>query len=103
MYHIAFYVPVTYVEIVKDKMFEAGAGRLGNYENCSFEYKGIGQFRPMKGGHPFVGHEGEIERVDEVKIEMICEEPFLEASITALKKNHPYETPAYYVIKTVNI
>lgn len=103
MYHIAFYVPVSHAEIVKEKMFEAGAGKIGNYDKCSFEYSGLGQFRPLPGSQPFVGQLDQIETVQELKIEMVCEEEFLEASIHTLKEFHPYETPAYYVIKTVRI
>lgn len=78
-------------------MFAAGAGTLGNYDKCSFEYKGIGQFRPLSGSSPFLGEEGKIERVEELKVEMICKKEFLTAAIKALKATHPYETPAYYV------
>lgn len=103
MYHIAFYVPESHVEIVKEKMFESGAGKLGNYDRCSFEYKGTGQFRSLPGSHPFIGTENELEKVVEVKVEMICARECLSASIAALKASHPYETPAYYVIETVRI
>jgi structural toxin protein (hemagglutinin/hemolysin) RtxA len=103
MYHIAFYVPETHAEIVKESMFKAGAGKLGNYEKCSFEYGGLGQFKPLPGATPFIGQEGDLERVRELKIEMICLKEFLKAAIDALKLTHPYETPAYYVIETVRI
>lgn len=103
MYHIAFYVPVEHAEKVKEKMFEAGAGKLGNYDKCSFEYKGTGQFRPLPGSNPFIGTAEQVERVEEVKVEMICKKEFLKAAIDAMKASHPYETPAYYVIETVSI
>lgn len=103
MYHIAFYVPVSHAEIVKEKMFEAGAGKIGNYEKCSFEYSGLGQFRPLPGSRPYLGKEEQLEKVQELKVEMVCDEKYLEASIQTLKNYHPYETPAYYVIETVRI
>lgn len=103
MYHIAFYVPETHAGIVKESMFKAGAGKLGNYEKCSFEYSGLGQFKPLPGATPFIGREGDLETVHEVKIEMICSKEFLNDAIEALKLTHPYETPAYYVIETVRI
>lgn len=103
MIHFAFYVPVSHAEEVKKSVFLAGAGRIGNYEYCSFESEGTGQFRPMKGSQAFVGQIGEIERVSELKIEMVLEDQVLKAVIDALKKSHPYETPAYYAIKTLNI
>ena len=103
MYHLAFYVPETHAEKVKESMFQAGAGSIGNYDKCSFESKGIGQFKALAGSNPFLGKQGEIERVSELKIEMICKKECLSAVIAALKANHPYETPAYYVIETVGI
>lgn len=103
MYQISFYVPITHAEMVKEKMFEVGAGRVGNYDYCSFETRGLGQFRPLHGSHPFLGKEGEMKRVEELKIEMVCEPEFLTKAITALKASHPYETPAYYVTETVRI
>jgi hypothetical protein len=103
MFHIAFYVPRDHAEKVKLKMFEAGAGKIGNYDSCSFEYSGIGQFRALEGSDPFIGKQGEVERVEELKVEMVCDEEHLNASIAALKASHPYETPAYYVIKTVGL
>lgn len=103
MYHIAVYIPETHVDEVKEKMFAAGAGRIGNYEFCSFEYKGTGQFRPMPESSPFLGKQGEIEKVEEVKVEMVCKNDLLKEVVKAMKEAHPYETPAYYVIETVNI
>ena len=103
MYHIAFYVPETHAEKVKESMFQAGAGSIGNYEKCSFEYSGLGQFKPLAGATPFIGSEGELEKVKELKIEMVCVSENLSAAIAALKISHPYETPAYYVTKTVRV
>lgn len=103
MYHIAFYVPEEHAAKVKESMFQAGAGKIGNYEKCSFESKGLGQFKPLPGSRPFIGTEGNLEIVAELKVEMVCEKEFLEASIEALKRSHPYETPAYYVIEVINI
>ena len=103
MYHIAFYVPEDHAEKVKESMFAAGAGRLGNYEKCSFEYRGLGQFKPLPGARPFIGSEGELETVSEIKVEMVCLKENLQDAIAALKRAHPYETPAYYVIETVGI
>jgi hypothetical protein len=101
MIHISFYVPVKDAEKVKDAMFQAGGGKIGNYDYCSFEVKGQGQFRPLPGSHPTIGSECKLETVEELKVEMVCEDDLAEAVITALKKSHPYETPAYYAIKTL--
>lgn len=102
MVHISFYVPVKDAEKVKNAMFQAGAGRIGNYDYCSFESRGTGQFRPLPGSHPAIGLENKVETVEELKIEMVCEDEFVREVIGALKKSHPYETPAYYAIKTLD-
>ncbi len=103
MKHIAFYVPKDDVEKVKQSMFAAGAGKLGHYEHCCFMTEGIGQFKPLKGSHPTIGKEDELEYVVEMKVEMICDDNCLSRVISALKSSHPYETPAYYVIDMVTI
>lgn len=99
MFKISFFVPPESAEVVKQAMFEAGAGRMGNYEQCSFEVLGIGQFKPLIGARPSVGAIDRLEKISEVKIEMICEDIFIKDVILALKKNHPYEMPAYDIIK----
>lgn len=103
MYQISFYVPLSHAEKVKENMFKAGAGKLGNYDSCSFETKGLGQFRGLKGSNPFLGKMGVVEQVEELKIEMVCDPQFLTSAVSALKSSHPYETPAYYVTETVKI
>lgn len=102
MIHISFYVPVKDADRVKNAMFQAGAGRIGNYDYCSFETKGTGQFRPLAGSNPTLGSEGIVEKVDELKIDLVCEDTYIRDVIAALKKSHPYETPAYYTIKTLD-
>ena len=80
-------------------MFQAGAGKIGNYDRCSFETIGSGQFRALLGATPAVGRVGELEIVRELKVEMVCEDAVIKEVIVALKKHHPYEVPAYDVIK----
>ncbi len=100
--HIGFYVPISHAERVKEAMFNAGAGKLGNYEHCSFEFNGTGQFRPLAGSNPFLGQVSLLEKVEELKIEMICSKECLKEAIKALKDHHPYETPAYYVTESLH-
>jgi hypothetical protein len=99
MVQVTVFIPVDHKEIVKTAMFEAGAGKVGNYDSCCFEHQGVGQFRPLKGSDAFIGKIGELEKVDEVKVEMICEDHLVDHVIKAMKQSHPYETPAYYVVK----
>lgn len=78
-------------------MFETGAGRIGDYEACCFQTQGTGQFRPLEGSDPHIGQVGELEFVDELKIELVCSDDHIQAAIAALKLAHPYEEVAYDV------
>lgn len=102
MIHFAFYVPVSDAEKVKSALFKVGAGKIGNYECCSFETRGHGQFRPLAGANPTIGEIGALETVEELKVEMVFEDHLSEVVVQSLKKSHPYETPAYYMIKMIN-
>jgi len=95
MFKICFYVPGTHVETVKEALFAAGAGRIGEYECCSWQVLGTGQFRPGAGSDPFLGRPGEIEQVEEYQVEMVCADACIERALAALCKAHPYEEPAY--------
>lgn len=99
MFKICFFVPVEHAEKVKKAMFEAGAGKIGAYDSCSFETLGVGQFRPLAGANPFVGEVGAIEKVQELKVEMVCQDSLIREVVGAMKKNHPYEMPAYDIIR----
>lgn len=94
---LELYVPETHLEAVKEALFSAGAGRIGNYDKCCWETLGAGQFRPLDGSNPFIGKPGDVESVQEWKIELVCETRLLDAALKAMKAAHPYETPAYQV------
>ena len=97
MYKLAFFVPVEDANSVKQAVFEAGAGRIGVYENVCFQTRGTGQFRPMEGANPHIGSVGSLEQVEEYKVEMLCDEAHIHGAIAALKLAHPYEEVAYDV------
>lgn len=99
LYQISFYVPETHCHHVKQALFNAGAGKLGNYDCCAWQTLGQGQFKPLEGSHPFLGEKDTLETVDEYKVEMMCDKKNLHNAIQALKSSHPYEVPAYAVIK----
>lgn len=101
MYQICFYVPVTHAEAVKEAMFAQGAGQQGNYSHVSWQTLGEGQFMPLPGSHPTIGTSNYLERVAELKVEMICEEGCIANVIAALTNTHPYEKPAYSVWKLI--
>lgn len=95
VFKLCFFVPETHLESVKQAVFDAGAGRIGDYDCCAWQVAGEGQFRPLPGSRPFLGQQGEIERVSEFRVEMICAETCLDAAIDALRSAHPYEEPAF--------
>lgn len=103
MYKIVFYVPATHVDKVKAAVFDAGAGKVGNYDQCCWQTLGQGQFRPLPGSTPFVGQQDTVEKVDEYRVEMVCEDQFVQAVMKALKAAHPYEEPAVDVVPLVQI
>ena len=75
-------------------MGDAGAGRIGNYSHCSYSVAGTGRYKPLAGAHPAIGKVGEFEKVEEEKIECICERSKAKEIITAIRKVHPYEEVA---------
>ncbi|MEJ5865247.1 YqfO family protein [Pseudomonas farsensis] len=97
MYKLAFFVPDSHVEVVKAAVFAAGGGRIGAYEHCAWQVLGHGQFRPMHGSQPYLGQAGEVERVEEWKVELVVADELIVQVVAALKQSHPYETPAYEV------
>lgn len=103
MYKLCFFVPAAFAEKVKQAVFETGAGRLGNYENCAWQTSGQGQFKPLAAANPFIGSKGQLEHVEELRVELLCTEDNVRNAVAALKQAHPYECPAYDVVKLEDI
>jgi len=103
MYKICFYVPVSHADEVKEALFLAGAGRIGDYEFCSWQVLGEGQFLPMKNSNPSIGRIGRLEQVREYKVEMVCGDDFIKDAINALISAHPYEEPAYQIVQVLTL
>ena len=103
MYQIAVFVPESDLEKVKAALFNAGAGRLGQYDHCAWQTLGLGQFRALENSSPFIGEKGQVEQVNEYKLELVCQKKFITQALQALVEAHPYEEPAYsvYEIKTM--
>ncbi|WP_462401290.1 NGG1p interacting factor NIF3 [Pseudomonas sp. Marseille-QA0332] len=95
MHKLAFFVPSSHVEVVKAAVFAAGGGRIGDYDHCAWQTLGQGQFRPLDGSQPFIGQTGQVEFVEEWKVELVVADDLLAQVVDALKQSHPYETPAY--------
>ena len=103
MYKIVFYVPESHLEVVKNAVFAAGAGKIGNYDHCCWQCLGKGQFRPLAGSQPFLGKHQQIEHVAEYRVELVCADQLVESAISALCHAHPYEQPAYDVWQLANV
>ena len=102
MYRINVYIPSTHLDVVKLAMFAAGAGRIGLYDQCCWQVKGQGQFRPLEGNQAFVGETNQLEKVSEYKVEMVCEADAIRAVLDQMKASHPYEEPAYDVYRLID-
>ncbi len=101
-YKFATFVPAVPARVankVATAIFNAGAGAIEHYSDCSFQSPGAGTFRPMKGSNPTIGKQGRLERVNEIKLESIVPADKIPAVIDAMRKSHPYETPAFDVFR----
>ncbi|SIN97190.1 dinuclear metal center protein, YbgI/SA1388 family [Epilithonimonas zeae] len=96
------YVPVDSAEKLKNALFEAGAGNIGFYDECSFSINGNGTFRPLEGSNPVTGSHNERENANEVLLSVIFEDYKKYQILFAMKQNHPYEEVAYQLISLEN-
>lgn len=99
MYKLTVYVPDSHLQSLKQALFAAGAGRLGDYAQCCWQVKGIGQFCALTGAAPFIGQIGQLEQVEEWRVEMVLLACYRRAVVEALLQHHPYQTPAFDLIK----
>lgn len=90
---IVTFAPAESTDALRAAMSEAGAGRIGDYEQCSFEIRGEGTFHGSAGTSPAIGRRGTLERVDEIRFEMVSSASDLGAVVAALRLTHPYEEP----------
>ncbi|KAK3704527.1 hypothetical protein LTR37_013810 [Vermiconidia calcicola] len=102
-YKLVFFAPPQHLTPIKDAIFATSAGShpgKGNYTQCCFTTPGVGQFLPGGSADPAIGQPGKVEEVGEVRCEMVCVgQEVAKDAVEALKKVHPYETPAYEVYK----
>lgn len=97
------YVPKSHADELQNALFLAGAGKIGEYKNCSFQTDGIGTFLPSENACPVIGKHGIQERVEEVKIEVIFPKNIEKRLILEMKNTHPYEKIAYQIYILDNI
>ena len=95
---LVVFVPPDALEQVRDALFEAGAGRIGDYDRCSWYTEGTGTFLAREGADPTVGEVGREERVRELRLETIYPDEAHDAVVAALRRAHPYEEPAFDVV-----
>ncbi|MEW4370619.1 Nif3-like dinuclear metal center hexameric protein [Paenibacillus kandeliae] len=89
------FVPSSHLDSVRNAVWAAGAGHIGNYSHCSFQTEGTGTFQPEEGTNPYVGQQGSIEHAAEVRFETIIPSSLRNKAVQALIKSHPYEEVAY--------
>ncbi|MGZ6804645.1 MAG: Nif3-like dinuclear metal center hexameric protein, partial [Nocardioidaceae bacterium] len=99
---IVTFVPHSHTDEVRRALTEAGAGQIGAYDSCTFTAQGEGRFRPLDGSTPEIGRVGEVEVVDEHRVEAVLPRSRRAAVVAALRAVHPYEEPAYDVIELAN-
>lgn len=92
---LVVFAPAEHTQTLLDALFESGAGQIGAYSRCSFTVDGTGTFFPGQGTNPFVGKIGALNKTKEARIETIIPSNRAEAAMTAIKRVHPYEEPAY--------
>ena len=102
MYKLTVFIPDAALEQVKSALFAAGAGTIGNYEQCCWQVQGIGQFMSLEGSQPNIGAQDTLESVEEWRVEMVVATAYIKEVVEALKQAHPYETPAYDVIEVLD-
>jgi hypothetical protein len=100
---LVVYVPQTHAQTVREAIGKVGAGKLGNYEFCSFSVKGIGRYKPVGGAKPFLGEIGKLEEVEEERIEVILPKASIQEVVSAMKKAHPYEEVAFEISSLLSL
>jgi len=99
-FKLVTFVPDRYLEVVRAGLGAAGAGVIGNYEECSFAIAGTGSYRPTSGARPLIGEVGQLEHVNEQRLEMLVPEADVETVLAALNAHHPYDEVAFDLYQT---
>jgi dinuclear metal center YbgI/SA1388 family protein len=96
---LTVYVPGDAADALRDALARAGAGRIGDYDHASFSAPGRGRFRPLEGASPVIGTVGQIETVDEERVEVVLPRHLRGRVVRTMLAAHPYEEPAYDVVE----
>lgn len=92
---LVVFVPKDSVDKVREALGKAGAGWIGNYSDCTFSTEGIGTFKPQEGTNPYIGSKGNLEKVEEYRVETVASERIIDKVVSAMISAHPYEEVAY--------
>ncbi|GCD80284.1 Nif3-like dinuclear metal center hexameric protein [Schleiferia thermophila] len=103
LFSLVVFVPKGDFEKVEQSIFKAGAGHIGKYSHCGYSVDGKGSFLPLEGSNPAIGQLGQLERVDEKRLEVIVPGRKLTSVLSAMKKAHPYEEVAHFIIPLENV
>ena len=95
-------IPLNAVDEVRNAVCKSGAGVIGNYDYCTFACNGLGTFVPNEAANPHIGTNGTMERVEEAKLEFVCNIANVKAVLKALREAHPYEEPAIDIIPLID-
>jgi len=99
---LVVFVPAGHAGEVREALGRAGAGWIGNYSDCTFNLRGTGTFRPREGTNPYIGTQGRLEQVEEVRIETIVKKEESGRVVQAMLEAHPYEEVAYDLYPLAN-
>ena len=99
---LVVFVPSENSLLLKEALFRAGCGNIGNYSHCSYSCEGIGSFKPLASANPHIGKHNRMERVEEERIEIIFPKNKKRQIIETLYQSHPYEEPAFDIIALEN-
>ncbi len=99
---LVVFVPLSHADIIRQALGEVGAGKIGNYDFCSFSSKGTGRFRGNEKSNPAIGKSGQYESVEEERIEVVVPRLILKEVIEKVKAVHPYEEVAFDIYPVEN-
>lgn len=92
---LVVFVPLSHTDVVRRALGEAGAGKIGNYNFCSFSSRGIGRYKGNENSNPTIGEKGVLESVEEERIEVLVPREILKEVVEKMKSVHPYEEVAF--------
>jgi hypothetical protein len=103
VHKLVWFVPEAALDVTRDAVFAAGAGRIGDYERCSWYTAGTGTFLAREGAAPAIGEVGREERVAELRVETVVPLDRAEAVVRALREAHPYEEVAFELYEIADV